>query len=349
MKMMKIRKGIRFATGFIGLLIFMSMFADFLSPNPPAMQSLDHFFHPPTRIHFFSRDGKFGLKPFLYRTELRDPLDASYREDRERAYPLEFFFEGYRYKLFGLISCKRHLVGRSREPRLYLLGTDELGRDVLARVLAGTQTSLTVVALGVALYAVLGLTIGAVAGILGGWVDSLLMRFSEFVLALPALYLVLALRVLLPMRIPFWQTLFLMVGTIAAVAWPPLARGVRGLILQLKASSHVEAARSLGGSPIHVFVRHMLPSLLPFVLTQLAVAAPIFLLGEAILSFLNVGFRDTGESWGSMLRSLRDTRVVTDFWWNLMPLCMVFLTLLSLNMLSSRLRGKGPYDHVMRL
>jgi peptide/nickel transport system permease protein len=151
------------------------------------------------------------------------------------------------------------------------------------------------------------------------------------------------------MRIPFLQTLFLMVGTIAAVAWPPMARGVRGLILQLKSSTYVEAARSLGGTPIHIFLRHMLPSLLPFALTQLAVAAPIFLLGEVVLSFLNVGFRDSGESWGSMLRSLKDTRVLTDFWWNLVPLCMVFLTLLSLNILTSRLRSKEPYDRVLRL
>jgi peptide/nickel transport system permease protein len=346
---MKIPRGVCFALGFLGFLIFTALFADFLSPNPPTMQNLDHFYHPPTRIHFFDRNGKFMLRPFLYRTELRDPLDASYREDTEAAYPLECFFKGYRYTLFGLISCDRHLLGRSRNPRFYPLGTDELGRDVLARVLTGTKTSLLVVALGIAFYAVLGLTIGALAGVLGGWVDSLLMRFSEFVLALPALYLVLALRALLPMRIPFWQTLFLMVGTIAAVTWPPLARGVRGLILQLKSSAYVEAARSLGGTPTHIFLRHMVSSLLPFIFAQLAVAAPIFLLGEAVLSFLNVGFRDSGESWGSMMRNLKDMRVVTDFWWNLMPLCMVFLTLLSLNVLSARLRSREPQDRVMRL
>ena len=346
---MKMPLAVRFSKGFIGLLIFIALFADLLSSNPPAMQNLDQFYHPPSRIHFFSRGGRFGFKPFLYRTELKDPLDASYRESAEAAYPLEYFFKGYRYRLFGIVSWDRHLIGRSLPPRFYPLGTDELGRDVLARVLAGTRTSLAVVAMGVALYAFLGLTIGALAGVLGGWVDSLLMRFSEFVLALPALYLVLALRALLPMRIAFWQTLFLMIGTIALVAWPPLARGVRGLILQLKNAVYVEAARSLGGTPMHIFLRHMLPSLLPFTLTQLAVASPIFLLGEAVLSFLNVGFRDSGESWGSMLRSLKDTRVVTEFWWNLMPLCMIFLTLLSLNILSSRLRGKELHDRIMRL
>lgn len=346
---MKMRRAIPFASAFAGLLVFAALFADFLSSNPPALQNLDQFFLPPSRVHFFDRHGKWNGKPFLYRTNLIDPLEASYREDTETSYPLSFFFKGYPYKLFGLIPLDRHLVGRSEGPRFYPLGTDELGRDVAARVLAGTRTSLLVVALGMAVYAILGMTIGATAGLFGGWTDRLLMRFSEFVLALPALYLVLAMRALLPLRVSFWQTLLLTVGAIAAVTWPPMARGIRGLILQIKNSAHVEASRSLGGTPAHIFRHHMLPALLPYALAQTAVAAPVFLLGEAILSFLNVGFRDSGESWGSMLRNLKDIRVITDFWWNLMPLCMVFLTLLCLNAFSSRLSRKEPDSQIMRI
>ena len=93
----------------------------------------------------------------------------------------------------------------------------------------------------------------------------------------------------------------------------------------------------------------MLPSLFPFALTQTIVAAPLFLLTEVILSFLNVGFRDSEESWGSMLRSLKDIRILTDFWWNLLPLCLIFLALLCLNVFSNRLRGREPGDQVMRI
>ncbi len=346
---MKVPRGFGFAIGFISLLVFTSILADFLSSNPSTVQNLDQFFLPPARVHLFDSNGTLLWKPFIYKTELKEPLDVIYYENTETAYPLEFFFKGYPYKILGLISWDRHLIGRSQWPNYYPLGTDELGRDVLARVLAGTRTSLLVVVLGMVIYGVLGLAIGVLAGLLGGWMDSLLMRFSEFVLALPALYLVLALRAILPVGMPFWQTLFLTIGTIAAVTWPPMARGIRGLILQLKNATYVEAARSLGGTPIHIFRRHMFPSLLPFALTQMAVAAPVFLLGEVILSFLNVGFRDSGESWGSMLRSLTDTRIITDFWWNLLPLGMVFLTLLCLNALSTQLRAREPYDQVMRI
>jgi peptide/nickel transport system permease protein len=240
-------------------------------------------------------------------------------------------------------------MGRGQDPFFYPFGTDELGRDVLARVLSGARTSLLIVLLGMVVYAILGLTIGTLAGLLGGWVDALLMRFSEFVLALPALYLLLALRALLPMGIPFWQTLFLTTATIAVIAWPPMARGIRGLILQLRESKYVEASRSLGGTPHHIFLRHILPSLLPFAFTQMVVASPVFLLGEVVLSFLNVGFRDEGESWGSMLRGLKDTRIITDFWWNLLPLALVFLTLLFLNLASSRLGSNEPRDQVIRM
>ena len=346
---MKKLRGVHVAAGFFCILVFLSLFADFLSSNPPSTQNLDQFYHPPSRLHFINDRGKFRLRPFIYKTELKEPLDVAYQENTAEAYPLEFFCRGYRYTLLGFISSDRHLLGCSRNSSYYPLGTDELGRDVLARVLAGTRTSLIVVVLGVALYSTLGLIIGALAGLAGGWVDSLLMRFSEFVLALPALYIVLALRALLPMRIPFWQTLFWVIGTIAAIAWPPMARGVRGLILQIKNSTYVEAARALGGTPIHIFLRHIFPALLPFIMTQLAVAAPVFLLGEIVLSFLNVGFRDSGESWGSMLRSMKDTRVITDFWWNLLPLCMVFLTLLSLNILSSGMRKRRIEDQIMRI
>jgi peptide/nickel transport system permease protein len=339
---MRSRKA-NFAAAFAFLLILIALLSDFLSSNPPGMQNLDQFFQPPSRVRVMG--GKENFKsPYIYRMELKDPLDARYEENQGQAFPLRFFFRGYPYRILGLIPLDLHLVGRSQPPFYYPMGTDEFGRDVLARVLAGTRTSVMVVALGLILYGVLGITIGTVAGLFGGWVDSLLMRFSEFVLALPALYLVLSFRAIMPARIPFAQNLFLMVGIIAAVAWPPMARGIRGLILQLRSAGFVEAAHSLGSTRIRIFRRHMAPFLLPFALSQMTVAAPIFLLGEVVLSFLNVGFRDGGESWGSMLQSLKDTRTLTDFWWNLLPLCMVFLTLLCLNRLGSRVSARGSKD-----
>jgi peptide/nickel transport system permease protein len=253
---------------------------------------------------------------------------------------LIFFAGGWSYRFLGFIPVSRHLVGAAPGASFYPLGADKLGRDVLSRVMAGSKTSLLVVMTGILVYGVLGLAVGAAAGLRGGWTDSLLMRFSEFVLALPALYLLLALRAVLPEKLPGWQAVLAAVGIIAAVTWPPMARGVRGLIVQLRGATFVEAARSLGCSHWQIFRRHMLPALLPFVLAQSAVAAPLFLLGEIFLSFLGAGFGEVNESWGALLRDLQDLRVITEFWWNLTPLAFVFATLLSLNVLGGRHRRK---------
>lgn len=335
------------AGSFLVLLLGMALFSDFLSPNPPSRQNLDQFFHPPTRLHIRDREGRWQ-RPYIHATALQDPLTASYRMDWQRAHSLDFFYEGYPYQLLGFIPWDRHLIGRAQPPYVYFLGADELGRDVWARILSGTRTSLLVIIVGILIYAVLGIAIGSVAGILGGWVDSLLMRFSEFVLALPVLYVVLAMRALLPRQLPFWQTLILTVGMIAAVAWPPLARGVRGMVLQLNSAMHVEAARSMGASSRHIFLQHMLPSLRPFIRMQLILAAPLFLLGELALSFLNVGFQDTGESWGAMLRNMKDLRILTDYYWNLAPLGMIFLSLLSLNSLGDPGSGDKFEGRILR-
>ncbi len=321
------------------LLCAVSLFSDFLSPSQPEAQDLERFFVPPSRIHFVDTSGAFHWRPFVYRYELVQPLDVVYQERTDAMYPLECFTKGYPYRILGIIPSSTHLIGSRVEGVFHPWGTDELGRDVLARTLAGARTSLIVVLLGIGVYGLLGLAVGALAGLLGGWVDIVLMRLSEFVLALPALYLILALRALLPLRIPFWYTVLLTVGTIAAVTWPPMARGVRGLILQIRNAGYVEAARSLGCTQWQILTRHLLPALAPFAWAQAAVASPVFLLGEVILSFLNVGFQESGISWGAMLRNMRDTRVLTDFWWNLAPLAFVFVTLLCLNILGDRLQS----------
>jgi peptide/nickel transport system permease protein len=320
----------------IALLVFSSACSDFLSSNPPQIQNLERFFAPPTRAHFYDQQGVFHWRPFVYGCRLSDPIEIAYEEDTQAIHPLYFFIQGYGYRFLGLFPSRVHLVGTRTDKAFYPWGTDELGRDVLARVLAGAQTSLVVVIFGVLIYVVLGLAVGTLAGFSGGWLDSILMRFSEFVLALPALYVILALRAMLPPKLPLWQALLLTTGTIAAVTWPPMARGIRGLIQQLRTVGYVEAARALGCSRRWILIHHMIPALLPYTLQQTLVAAPLFLLGEVILSFLDVGISSSGISWGTMLRNLRDARILTDFWWNLSPLGFVFLSLLCLNIASTR-------------
>lgn len=324
-------------------LLLAALLSDFLSPSAPNAQDLDQFYAPPARIHFVDSQGRFHWQPFVHRLELVDPLNAVYREANDLVFPLEFFCEGYRYRFLGFIPSSRHLFGAGNTGSFHPWGTDALGRDLLARTLAGARNSLMVMLLGITIYFMIGVTLGTIAGATGGWIDTLLMRFSEFVLALPALYLVLAVRSLLPPDLPFWQTVIITAGTIAVVAWPPLARGVRGQILQIKNADYIEAARLLGATPWHNFRRHIFPAMATSAWAQTVVAAPLFILGEVVLSFLNVGFHDSGASWGAMLRGLiQDPRILTDFWWNLSPLAFIFAALLCLNGFSMSSRTRGP-------
>jgi len=323
-------------------LVLAASCPDFLSPAHPDLQDLNLNFAPPSRIHFWDAQGVFHWRPFVYRMEVIDLLQGTYQEQKEHSYPLHLFVAGYPYEFLGFIPSSTHLLDSTTAGVFHPWGTDDLGRDVLARTLAGARSTLLVLFLGIAIYSLLGVAVGALAGMAGGWTDTLLMRFCEFVLALPALYLVLAVRAQLPARMPFWQTAVLTAATIASITWPPMARGIRGLIRQIHSAGYAEAARALGASPWQIFRRHMLPALAPFALAQTVVAAPIFILGEVILSFLNVGFQEAAVSWGAMLRNLRDPRVLTDFWWNLAPLAFVFLTLFCLNNLGKQLARRDP-------
>lgn len=324
-------------------LLLAALFGDFLSPSPPDLQDLDQFFAPPSRIHFVDARGTFHWRPFVYRMQLTDAQDARYLEQTGEAIPLRLFCGGYRYRFLGLIPTSVHLFGAGTGGVFHPWGTDNLGRDVLARALSGAGSSMLVLLLGLAIYLVVGVMMGGLAGMAGGWFDAVLMRFSEFVLALPALYLVLAMGTFLPAQMPFWQTALVTAATLASVTWPPMARGVRGLIMQTRNAGYADAAKALGASPWQIFRRHMLPALAPFALAQAAVAAPVFILGDVILAFLNVGFHSAAASWGSMLRSLtEEPRILTDFWWNLAPLGFVFVTLLCLNSFSRQPYAKVP-------
>ncbi|MFH1572954.1 MAG: ABC transporter permease [Acidobacteriota bacterium] len=332
---------LRFAQVYLVLLALAALLGDFLASNHPETQNLERHFAPPTRIRFRDAQGGFHWRPFVYGQRLTDPIETLYKEDLSDIREIRFFVRGYEYRLFGLFPSSIHLIGCEADRGLYPWGTDELGRDVLARVLAGSRTSMLVILVGLLFYTALGAGIGMLAAVLGRRCDAVLMRLSEFVLALPALYLILALRALLPPQTPYWQAILMITGTIAAVTWPPMARGVRGLIYQLQETGYVEAARSLGCSKRWILRHHMLPSILPFITQQALIAAPTFILGEIVLSFLDVGVSSAGSSWGRMLKNLRDPRLLTDFWWNLAPLFLAFLTLLALNLWCSRWRWRG--------
>jgi len=177
----------------------------------------------------------------------------------------------------------------------YWLGTDELGRDLLSRLLYGARVSLLVAAVATTLSVGIGVTVGLCAGYFGGWTDVVLMRITDVVLAFPALLLAMALAALFE---PGLSALFVV---IAVVSWTAVARAVRSEVLSLRTRDFVIAAQALGASPLRAVVRHVLPNVVPTVLVMAALSTSGTVLLDAGLSYLGLGVPVPTPSWGRMI------------------------------------------------
>jgi len=177
----------------------------------------------------------------------------------------------------------------------HILGTDDLGRDVLSKVIFGSQVSLSIGILVQAIVLVIGGSIGLVAGYFGGWIDNLLMRFTDIMYAFPDLLFVLIIVAALG---PTLLNIFVAIGL---VSWVGLARLVRGQVLSIKEKEYVEAATAAGSSPIKIILKHLLPNSLGPVIVSLTFGIPAAIFTEAILDFLGVGLRPPQPTWGVMV------------------------------------------------
>jgi peptide/nickel transport system permease protein len=213
----------------------------------------------------------------------------------------------------------------------HVLGTDELGRDQISRVLWGARVSLPVALVAVAVGLVGGGVLGLVSGYAGGLTDLLLMRVVDALLAFPALILAIALVAALG---PSLRNAMIAIGIVAI---PVYARLVRAVVLQLKQMEFVMATRSLGASPIRLIVRHLIPNLMNPILVQVSLSAGFAILAEAVLSFLGLGAQPPTPDWGQMITTGR-TFLPNDPWLAIVPGIAISITVYSFNLLGDSLR-----------
>jgi oligopeptide transport system permease protein len=211
------------------------------------------------------------------------------------------------------------------------LGTDTLGRDLLARTLYGGRISITVGLVATFVALTIGVTYGAVAGFAGGKVDAVMMRIVDILYALPFAIFVILLMVF------FGRNIFLLFFAIGAVEWLTMARIVRGQVMSIKKMEFIEAARALGLGRRRIIFRHLIPNVLGPVIVYTTLTIPAVMLLEAFLSFLGLGVQAPMSSWGVLIKD--GSEKMEEFWWLLVfPGALFSLTLFSLNFLGDGLR-----------
>ena len=298
------------------LVVFVAVAAPWLAPNPPDRQFDAYLYAPPTRIH----------GTYFYPLRLISRLERRFEEVRERPVSVRWFGAG-------------HLVS-SADPNdpLLLLGADSYGRDIFSRLVYGSRASLGLAALATLATMIFGAVVGGIAGYAGGAIDEILSRFSDFVLVLPALYVVLALRAVMPLVLPPGQVFALLVGIFALVSWPVVARGVRGIIASEREREYVTAGRAAGASPMRLLAVHLMPAARGYLTTQATLLLPAFILAEATLSYVGLGFPTSVPTWGTMLYDASNVALVGEAPWMLAPAAAIFLVVLAVNLV---VQGSG--------
>jgi len=239
------------------------------------------------------------------------------------------------------------LIHRLQAPTtLHVFGTDSIGRDNFNRIIYGGQISLIIGVLAVLLEITIGTVVGGVAAYIGGWVDALLMRFTEAMLSIPSLFLLIVLSKFLGHNIPtinilgrtFSGTVGIVILVIGLTAWMYLARIVRSNMLSLRELDYISAAKSLGASKTRIFFTHLVPNTLGIIVVSATLGLANAILTEAYVSFLGLGVQPPTATWGNMMEQAQSFMSQGAWWMWVFPSLFIVMVILSVNLMGDGLR-----------
>jgi peptide/nickel transport system permease protein len=333
----------------LALFYLVALFPEFFATTSYKGSEAKRSLIPPQPIRWFD-DGKF--RPHVYAVAgHRDPMTFKmvWESDPNTKIPIRFFAEGFEYKLLEFIPVNRHLIGVDRgldaADTIFLLGTDEMGRDLYSRLMFGTRISMSIGLIGVLLALVLGISLGGLSGYFGGIVDNSIQRLIEVIRSVPTIPLWMGLAAALPRDWSVVQTYFAITIVLSLFGWTGLARVVRGRFLSLREEDFVAAAEIAGAGQFRIIFRHMLPSFLSHIIASLTLRVPGMIISETALSFLGLGMRPPAVSWGVLLKSAQNIQVIALSPWLMTPALAVIIVILAFNFLGDGLRDAAdPYQ-----
>ena len=321
-------------------LYFVILFADFIAPYSSHFSNREMSYAPPSKIYTITEAGKLSFPyTYNYKREFEPTLmQTIYKQDRSQKHFIKLFVKGEEYKIFGLIPCNLHLFGTDNSGQLFLLGTDINGRDVFSRLLFGGRISMTIGFLSLFIVFPIGLLYGGISGYFGGIVDVLMMRFAESIMAIPSFYLLIILAAILPSGMTSTQRFCLIIVILALIGWAGFARVVRGMVLSIKEEDFVQAEKTFGASNLRIILKHILPQTTSYVIIAMTLAIPSYILAESGLSFLGLGIQQPDASWGNMLKEAQEFTNILYRPWLLTPGILIFVAVLSFNLLGDIIR-----------
>lgn len=316
------------------------LFADFLAPYSKYYSNRDLSYTPPSKIYTITEDGKLS-RPYTY-NYIREfeptLLQTIYKQDRSQKHYIKFFVKGEEYKILGFIPCNLHLFGASNNGEVFLLGTDINGRDVFSRLLFGGRISMTIGFLSLFIVFPIGLIYGGVSGYFGGAIDTIMMRLAEAIMAIPSFYLLIIFAAILPSGMTSIQRFCLIIIILALIGWAGFARVIRGMVLSIKNEDFVLAEKTIGASNLRIIIKHILPQTISYAIIAITLSIPSYILAESGLSFLGLGIQQPDASWGNMLKEAQEFTNILYRPWLLTPGILIFIAVLSFNILGDAIR-----------
>lgn len=328
-------------------LTLISLFAPFFSPYDHNTTDNNKAYRSYQKINFIDQEGNFHLRPFVYSMtqEFDDQTwERVYVPDTSQKYFINFFHRSWEYELFGLIESDLHFFGVDAPAELHLFGTDELGRDLLSRIIFGGRVSIAIGILGSMITAIIGSLVGGISGYFAGIVDSILQRIIEMIRMFPTLPLMMGLSAAIPVT---WSPVIILIAVMfimIMVRWTDMARQIRGKVLSYRKQEFVEAAKAAGGGDFYIITNHILTNCMSHIIVVTTLAIPQLILAESSLSFLGLGIQPPMVSWGVLLSKATNLQTIGQYPWIMTPGVVILITILAFNFLGDGLRDAAdPY------